>query len=166
MPGAQVGIAQGATGGKFNVIDHRGLGANPFNISTTVTPDIGALMIYVAGSANRVAIASGDSPATVQYAGFCDPKVISDYTGLAIYVHGELALVNQDHVGIWYSGRYKVALVSGVVADNALVYPADGGKLSATKVGSSPAVGIARKGNAGVANGVIEVEIDLIGHGS
>lgn len=162
MPGAQVGITQGAAGGKFNVIDHRGYGASSYNKCATTTPDFGAAVYYT--GKNIVSTASGNVGATAKYAGFCDPKVISDFTGLAIYVHGELAAMTTDYVAVWNVGRYRVALVKGVVADGALVYPSvTPGYLTATQTGADTAFGIAREGNGGVSDGSIVVEINLLG---
>lgn len=166
MTVSRIGVAVGASALKFNVLDHFGYGANPNYISKSTTSDFGALM-YVSGQ-GEVSICSGDMAASAQYAGFCESKVVDEATMTTsrIDVHGELALVDVDKVAIWQRGRYRVTLVSGTVADNALVYPAANGYVSTTKVGSAPVVGVARKGNGGVAGDPIEVEIDLFAHGA
>jgi hypothetical protein len=163
MTAATVGVAQGAASRKFNVIDHRGIGADPFNVCATTTPDFGAL-VYFTGE-NEVSLADGTIGASAILAGFCDPKVVDDMTDLRIDVHGEKALVDVDKVGIWRVGRYRLALVSGSVSAGDIVYPAAGGTVGPTQTSSCPAVGICRVGNS-VAGGEIEVEIDLQAHGA
>lgn len=163
MTASTVGVAQGAGSRKFNVIDHRGIGANPFNVCATTTPDFGALVYYT--GENEVSLAQANVGATAKYAGFCDPKVVDDMTDLRIDVHGEKALVDVDKVAVWQVGRYRVTLVSGSVTAGSLVYPAENGKLGPTAVNSSPAVGICRVGNT-ASGGEIEVEIDLLAAGA
>lgn len=160
MTASTVGVAQGAGSRKFNVIDHRGIGADPYNVCVTATPDFGAL-VYFTGE-NEVSVATSTIGSTAKLAGFCDPKVVTDMTDLRIDVHGEKALVSVDKVGIWRTGRYRVTLVSGSITAGALVYPANNGYVGPTQVSSSPAVGICRVGNT-VAAGEIEIEIDLLG---
>lgn len=160
MTATTIGVAQGASALGFEVIDHFGRGADPFNVCATAV-DRGELVFFT--GANTVSVASGNLPAGSKLAGFIESTVVTDMSGLRIDYHGQYALASSDTVAIWRQGRYRVTAVSGVVGNNVLVYPAAGGAVSATQSGSDPAVGICRVGNGSTSGGPIEVEINLVG---
>jgi len=162
MTASTIAFTQGLTAQGFDVIDHRGYGADGTCVSASAVAR-GDFMIYT--GKNIVSVCSGGIGSVAgKYAGFSQSKVVAAVEGLRIDYAGQLALINSDKISLWRVGRFRVTNVVGVVADGVLVYPGTvAGSLQSAKVGTDLPVGVAREGNGGVSGGAIIVECNLLG---
>lgn len=164
-----IAVNQGAIA-EFRVLQD--YGTHPIEGDTYVCQDVaarGSLLCYAA--AGIVALVSGAMPTTAWYLGFNEQNVVADNRvqinfGYSAQQQGATidgAAVSGDVIALHRAARLFVVAVSGTVADGAVIYPQDGGKVGSTQIGSAPSVGMAVKGNNSVAGDPIELEIFLIG---
>lgn len=153
----EIGIAQGLPATRFEVLDHRRQPAGTFTSASLANRgDLAYLSDTGVVSRGKTGVG-----ANVRYMGFYDTYVVDDMDTRRIDVHGEYAAQNTGKVSVWQEGEFRIANVSGAVADGALVYPAADGALSASQTGADAAVGRCIRGNDGVSGGPITIRIDF-----
>jgi len=154
---AELGVAQGISAQKFEVLDHKGLNASTFKCASLCSRGD---LVYIS-AAGVVTIGTTGLGANARYAGFIDTNVITqaDLDVRVIGQHGDYAAQTTGVVSVWQEGEFRVSNVSGVIGDNVAVYPAANGALSASQTGSDKAVGFSITGNGGVSGKPITIRI-------